>query len=99
MTMLEAGDFRGASASAAQARESFQRTGQRDSEWRACLVAALAAKRAGDETQARQSARRAFALLSELQQQWGDAFDSYALRPDVESARRRLDKEFPASAL
>ncbi len=98
VVMSEAGDFHGAVA-AAQAQEIFRKSGQRDSEWRACLAAALAARHAGDETQARQSARRAFALLSELQQEWADAFGGYAARPDVRSARRLLEQEFQASAL
>lgn len=93
--MLEDGDAQGALTTALRAQESFARSKQQDSEWRAWLVAARASRRMGDQVKAQEYASRAAALLSGLQQKWGDDnYTSYLARPDVQYYRNQLSEEF-----
>jgi tetratricopeptide (TPR) repeat protein/predicted Ser/Thr protein kinase len=89
-TLLESGDTQGALTNALDARESFARSGQRESEWRAWALAARSAARAGRADDARQYAAHAAACLGELQRAWGEAFDTYQARPDVQQWRKQL---------
>ena len=89
-TLLESGDAQGALTNALDARESFARAGQRESEWRAWAVAARAAARSGKAEEARRYAASAAACLEELQRTWGEAFNTYQARPDVQQWRRQL---------
>jgi len=90
--MLESGDARGALATVSQAQKRFAEAGQRDSEWRAWLIAARASRQLGDATKAHQHASRAADVLSELQRNWGtETFTNYSARPDVQFGRRQLD--------
>ncbi|MCA1642846.1 MAG: tetratricopeptide repeat protein [Acidobacteria bacterium] len=90
-TLLEGGDAQGALTNALEAQESFARAGQRESEWRAWLVAAGSAARAGKGEAARHYASRAASCLEELQRAWGgEVFNTYQARPDVQLRRRRL---------
>jgi len=91
-TMLESGDAQGALVTVSQAQERFASAGQRDSEWRAWLIAARAGQQLGDAAKAHQHASRAADVLSELQQKWGtETFNNYSARPDVQFGRRQLD--------
>jgi tetratricopeptide (TPR) repeat protein len=91
--MLENKDAPGALEQAQGALESFVRSGQVDSEWRARLVLARAARLAGDEASAQEQAARASQALASLQQKWGaDSYNSYLTRPDVQYYRKQLDE-------
>ncbi len=91
-TMLESGGAQSALAIMSQAQDRFANAGQRDSEWRAWLIAARAGQRLGDATKAHQYASRAADVLSGLQQKWGtETFNKYSARPDVQFGRKQLD--------
>ncbi|HEY9402501.1 MAG TPA: tetratricopeptide repeat protein [Pyrinomonadaceae bacterium] len=93
--LLEGGDAAGALANAEEAQASFARSGQKVSEWRACLVAARAGQRAGNPDAARNHASRATDSLAELQQKWGaEVFKAYQARPDVQDGRKQLGELF-----
>jgi serine/threonine protein kinase/tetratricopeptide (TPR) repeat protein len=69
---------------AKEAQQLLERSGQKESEWRAWLMAGLAAARAGDLKEAREYMARANAELSSLRQRWNDKdFKTYLLRPDI----------------
>ncbi|MFL6227953.1 MAG: protein kinase domain-containing protein [Pyrinomonadaceae bacterium] len=89
-SLLARGDAQGAQENALEAQESFARAGRRESEWRALLVAARAAARANHADAARDYAARAAAAIGELQRAWGEAFDTYQARPDVQLWRKQL---------
>ncbi|MBA2733769.1 MAG: tetratricopeptide repeat protein [Acidobacteria bacterium] len=93
--LLEDGDAQGALATTLRAQESFARAGQQESEWRAWFVAALASRRAGDETKAREHATRAGELLADLEKRWSpDVYSTYLKRPDVQDALNQLKEDF-----
>jgi serine/threonine protein kinase/Tfp pilus assembly protein PilF len=90
---LENRDAQGARAPAQQALESFVRSGQVDSEWRARLALARASRLAGDDSTAQEQASRASESLSSLQQKWGaESYNSYLTRPDVQAYRKQLEE-------
>jgi serine/threonine protein kinase/Tfp pilus assembly protein PilF len=96
---FETNDFKGALRDALAAQESFARLGQPESEWRAWLAAARAARRANDDEQARQYAAHIPELLSGLGQRWGaESYNSYLTRPDVQLLRKLLQDEFAISS-
>ncbi|HLL76668.1 MAG TPA: protein kinase [Pyrinomonadaceae bacterium] len=95
--LLEAGDAAGALAAAREAQPGFERAGDRESEWRAWLVAARASQRLGDADAAREMAGRSARALAEVQQAWGaEFFDTYQARPDVQLFRKQLAELSPA---
>ena len=84
-------DTQEALINAQQAQQSFLRSGQRDSVWRASLIAAQASRRIGNQLQARQLATAAFDQISQLEEDWGqEAFVQYAARPDIQRYRRQM---------
>lgn len=88
---LEGGDTQDALKSALASQEAFARSGQRHSEWRAWLIAALASGRRGNRTAAQDYATRADKVLSEIGQEWGEeTYNKYISRPDVQRYRRQL---------
>jgi serine/threonine protein kinase len=90
---LETGHANQALADALQARERFGRVGQKESEWRALLVAALAAKGLGDETATKDYAVLASQTLESFQQSLetnGSSAESYRRREDVQSDISKL---------
>lgn len=89
---LEGGDVASALANALAAGESFERSGQLESHWRALLMAARANQRAGDAGKAAEYARQAAAAYSKLSQRWSEAFDSYTIRPDVRAYQKQLNE-------
>jgi serine/threonine protein kinase/Flp pilus assembly protein TadD len=90
---IESGDASGALTNALQAQESFARSGQQVSEWRAWLIAARASLRTRDETKALDYSSRAAGLLGALQQKWdADTYDGYLKRPDVQFSRKQLNE-------
>jgi hypothetical protein len=78
---------------ATEAQKIFGQSGQKDSEWRALLIAARASDAAGDKSAARDYASRADAACSALQQTWGvNSYESYLRRPDIQIYRKQLDQ-------
>src|SRR5207249_2477389 len=87
---LESGAFKDALSSALEAQQRFSTAGQFESEWRASLIAAQAARRTEDTATAADQQARAAAVLSRLKEQWGErAFATYVSRPDVRLLRAR----------
>jgi serine/threonine protein kinase len=94
-SMLEIGDFQGAFATASSAEASFASAGQRESEWKAALLAGRAGARLGDHVSANEYESRAENVYSGLQQYWGiEAFASYGTRLDVGSFKRYFTRSF-----
>jgi serine/threonine protein kinase/Tfp pilus assembly protein PilF len=90
---LETGDSARSQELALEVAARFAAAGQRESEWRAWLVAARAAERAGDANRAREHAGRSLEVLSQLQQQWGgENYNQYLARQDIKLLRRQLEQ-------
>ncbi|MFL6230002.1 MAG: protein kinase domain-containing protein [Pyrinomonadaceae bacterium] len=89
--LLGAGEVQQAQGVALEAQQSFARAAQRDSEWRAWLVAARASQAVGDAAKAREYATNADAIVSNLERQLSAAgFPSYGERTDVRELRAQL---------
>jgi uncharacterized protein YukE len=89
--LLLRGDSRSALDTALKAQDMFSQSAQRDSEWRALLMAARASQLEGDKTAAQSHAARAESLCASLSQLWGaDAYNSYLRRPDIWNYRKQL---------
>lgn len=89
--MLLNKDNSAAIQTATEAQKIFGQSGQKDSEWRALLIAARASDAAGDKSAARDYASRADAACNALQQIWGaDSYESYLRRPDIQMYRKQL---------
>jgi tetratricopeptide (TPR) repeat protein len=88
--LAESGEVARAIEAARAAREQFSRTGQKESEARAWLVAARAS---GDATGVRDNAARASQSFAELQQTWSaQDRNSYNSRPDVQQWRKQIQQ-------
>jgi tetratricopeptide (TPR) repeat protein/predicted Ser/Thr protein kinase len=86
---LLSGNARGALAVATEAQERLAFTGQKESEWRAWVIAARANRALNDETSAQRQLTQANVLLSQLKQSWGaEAFRSYIARPDIHALQQ-----------
>lgn len=91
--MLQNDGAQGALTDALRAQESFTRTGQLESEWRAWLNAARASRRTGDVVKTREYASRAANALLNLERKWGtEAYKGYLTRPDVQNSRKQLSE-------
>lgn len=91
--MLLASDAKTALSLALQAQETFARGGQKESEWRAWLIAALASQKGGEANRARDYALKASESLSILEQRWGaENYKNYLSRADVQRFRGNLGK-------
>jgi serine/threonine protein kinase len=89
--MLLNNDAAGAIKTATEAQKIFGQSGQKDSEWRALLIAARASDAAGDKSAAHDYASRADAACNALQQIWGaNSYESYLRRPDIQVNRKQL---------
>jgi serine/threonine protein kinase/Flp pilus assembly protein TadD len=89
--MLRSGDAQQALQTALRAQESFARLEQKDSEWRAWLIAARASEQLGQQTVVRQYASKASARLTNLEQEWGaEAYRGYLSRQDVQGALKQI---------
>src|SRR6185295_8619483 len=83
--LLRSGETRRALDAALSVQESFARSGQLDSEWRAWLIASQARRRLGEDAAARENASTAAARLSSFEQRLGSkAYEGYVTRPDVQ---------------
>ncbi len=91
--MLAGGDPAQASRLALEVQPQFGRASQYESEWRAWLIAARAARARGEASQARDCAGRAAAQLARFQGRL-EAADSasYADRPDIRRCRAELER-------
>jgi tetratricopeptide (TPR) repeat protein len=91
--MIENGNSAGAIKNALEAQELFARSGKKDCEWLAWLIAARASRSAGDSQKSSEYASRAQATLSELQTKFGDDnYNNYLNRPDVKFSRKQLSE-------
>lgn len=89
--LLESGNAQDALKTALTAQESFARSEQHHSEWRAWLVAALASRQLGNHTAARGYAAHADDLFSKMRQDWDtETYNSYLRRRDIQYYRRQL---------
>jgi tetratricopeptide (TPR) repeat protein len=89
--MLLENDAKGALENSLEAKKTFARSGQQDSEWRALLIAARASELAGDKTAARDYGSQADTLCAGLEQKWGkEAYAGYLRRPDIQNYRNQL---------
>jgi serine/threonine protein kinase len=101
IAMQESGESQNAMTTAMRAQAGFNQAGQQDSEWRALLIAALAARRAGGVPPfaPQQNASRAREVLTQLEQSWGQGiYSNYLRRPDVQYALNQLNVEFQDKA-
>jgi serine/threonine protein kinase/tetratricopeptide (TPR) repeat protein len=89
--ILEGGDARGALQTALRAQESFAHFGQKESEWRAWLIAARASKRLSQQAVMREYASNASARLTSLEQEWGaEPYRGYLSRQDIQRSLKQL---------
>ena len=85
------GDGRGALADATAAQRMFAAATQLESEWRAWVVSAAAARLEGDHSTAYDYAVRAEMSRAALQARWGeDAYQGYVRRPDIQIRLKQL---------
>jgi tetratricopeptide (TPR) repeat protein len=92
-SQVESGDPGDALENAIKAQDVFTRSGQKDSEWRALLIAARASQQLGDKDKARIYARQSDQALSELKSKWQtEDFNRYFARPDVHFLQGQLRK-------
>jgi tetratricopeptide (TPR) repeat protein len=97
--LLEDGDAKGGLSIALRLKEDCERNKQRDSLWRALLIAARAANSLGDEQKTQEYTAQADAVLSGLQRDLGaENYNSYLGRPDIQLRRKQL-KELLAPTL
>jgi len=92
-SMVQSGDTAGALKTSLEAQPLFARSGKKDYEWVAWLIAALASRSAGDIQRAHEYGSNAQQLLSGLEQKLGkDNYDIYLNRPDVQFSRKQLSE-------
>ena len=88
---LNAADFKGALESALRAQAIHTRAGQKESEWRAFLIAGVASQHSGNKQTARDYLSRCDAILSALAQKWaGEYANGYLNRHDIKTYREQL---------
>lgn len=88
---LAGGKYAAAYSDALRAQEQLAPPGYQESEYRAQVIAALAAQRVKGEEAAREHLSRADGLLLELQRKWGEAdFYNYLTRADVRFYRDQI---------
>jgi len=91
--MLGAGKAGEALEAARRAGEGFAGRGQRDSAWRAFVLAAAASEQLHDKPNTRSYAEQASSLLGTLSDRWGaENYARYLARPDVRAYSARLAK-------
>ena len=89
--LIQTGDSAGALPVAIEVAQTLARLGKPDSQWLALLLAARAAKGAGESQQAHDYALQAESLLKGLEQRWGsDNYQSYLNRPDIQFHQDQL---------
>jgi tetratricopeptide (TPR) repeat protein len=87
--LFQEGKLPAARDSAVQAIQTFSKSGQLESEWRAWIVAARSTRAGGDVPSAADYLARARACMSKLRDQYGaEAFASYSSRPDIQDLVR-----------
>jgi serine/threonine protein kinase/Tfp pilus assembly protein PilF len=89
--LLESGDAARSLSLALDVQRRFAAAGQRESEWRAWLVASGASAQGGDAERARDLGERADAALSEVEREWGaDNYLRYLERQDIKLLRKKI---------
>jgi serine/threonine protein kinase/tetratricopeptide (TPR) repeat protein len=88
---LEVGQTQLALQLATQAQQRFASSNQKDSEWRAWLIASRASAKSGDEPGSQSQLVHAHECFQQLEQKWGpEVFKQYLTRPDVQFYRKQL---------
>ncbi len=86
-------DTQQALTNALEAQSVFAKGDQKESEWRALLIAAVASQRLNDSSKTGEYAKQAQQAIQILLQRWGaENFNSYVSRQDVQRMRRQLDQ-------
>jgi serine/threonine protein kinase/tetratricopeptide (TPR) repeat protein len=89
--LLDGGNARGALQTALRAQASFAHFGQKESEWRAWLLAARASQRLSQQAVMREYASNASARLTSLEQEWGaEPYRGYLSRQDIQRSLKQL---------
>jgi len=89
--LLDGGDARGALQTALRAQASFAHFGQKESEWRAWLLAARASQRLSQQAVMREYASNANARLARLEHEWGaEPYRGYLSRQDIQLSLKQL---------
>ncbi len=92
--LLADGEPQAALGQVRQTLETYEKTGQNESAWRAWVIAAEAYQRTGDQSRAKDAAAHASACLTALRADWGESdFRSYLKRPDIVSLQRALNRQ------
>jgi len=90
---LKGNDPAGALKSSLESQAMFERAGNKDGEWVAWLLAALASRDLGDPQKTNEYAANAGKVLAALPQQWGNNnYNSYLNRPDVKLLYGQLNQ-------
>jgi tetratricopeptide (TPR) repeat protein len=90
--MVESGDAANGLTAATQVRATLAQQRRTESEWRASLFAARAAKGLGREDEMRQHVSRATDALTRIQRSWGpEAFQTYSARADIKTLLEQLN--------
>lgn len=90
--LLTNGEFRAAEESARNALAEFERTGRKESGWRALALVSQALRRAGNAAGAKEAGKKASDRLTELRAQWGaEVFDGYVQRADLRALRQGIN--------
>ena len=101
--LLAKKDAAKALAIALDAQRVLAQSGQKESEWRALLIAALASAQGyqlPDKSAAQSYATRADQACGELKQKWNtEAYEGYLRRPDIQMYRKQLAKLLTAAKL
>jgi serine/threonine protein kinase/lipopolysaccharide biosynthesis regulator YciM len=75
-----------------EALPMFEQAQQKDSEWKACLIAARACQKTGDGSAADQYASRARVGFDSMRDILGaEAYQGYLTRPDIQLYKRQID--------
>jgi serine/threonine protein kinase/lipoprotein NlpI len=91
--LLAHGNPEQALTTALQAENTYDKTKQLESSWRAWLLAARASEQLGDAAKKQEYVSKAQDVLSHLEQLWGaGAYKNYRTRPDIESSMKLLGK-------
>jgi len=91
--LLLANDASSSLATVREALPMFEQGKQKDSEWKACLIAARACQKIGDASTADQYASRARTGFDGMRETLGaDGYQGYLTRPDIQLYKRQIDQ-------
>jgi hypothetical protein len=89
----KAGDSQTTTTAAKEAQQRFGAAHQYESEWRAWLLLASAAEKAGDKTNARDFGQRSLTIFRLLEGEWSaDYYQTYLKREQIADLKKDLDR-------